>query len=531
MENIIYSDEKIKIYLIEYDFYLDVFEKIDTKSVYQVLMSNPNIIVTNFNAIKESISNPPKEKVLFGKKALPIEVEVSSDAMKAWIKLNMNQLEFEKYDKKKLMEEIIEKLNEKKIVYGIDYDEIANLTSNSKALIAKGMEPQNGRDSKFEMPDLTAKKVVEVKETQEVDFYNLNSIYNLRVGDWAGERINATDGVPGKNIYGDIVNPIRGKNKPIHFDKKTIKSEESSEKIVLSAKIEGALNFKSDQKTLAVFPCVKVSDVDLQTGNIETESFLIVEGTILDGFKVYAKNGVDVKGKAGIGNCTIKSEGDINIFSGINGNGNGHCNIYSGGNVYTKFANFANIESKGIVEISEYTYYSNIKASEVYIGKVAAGKTIGGVITADYMVVMQEMGTKMEKKTEVNVLGFNRLELDKRKNENLQKIEEIKVQMSKNLQKLKIFTSNNSTEIGVKETIKKLNEDIKKAIEEINFYEKLNVKINTMFSIKGEGMVKVQSKVYPKSQIKIKDKVVQISDEKRGITYYYNKDDKNISQA
>lgn len=101
MENIIYSDEKIKIYLIEYDFYLDVFEKIDTKSVYQVLMSNPNIIVTNFNAIKESISNPPKEKVLFGKKALPIEVEVSSDAMKAWIKLNMNQLEFEKYDKKK----------------------------------------------------------------------------------------------------------------------------------------------------------------------------------------------------------------------------------------------------------------------------------------------------------------------------------------------------------------------------------------------------------------------------------------------
>jgi uncharacterized protein (DUF342 family) len=520
MENIefIYQSEKCNIYSSDSQYYIDVFEKVDTNSIYKMLLAYPSIVVTDFKAMRDALSSPPQKGILFGKKAPPINLEISSNYMSAWIKISMSLEEFEKQDSKKLFSEIMELLKEKRVVFGILYDFINDLKANEKILVAKGLEPINGIDSMINFPDLTLKKVTEAQNNGNVDFHNLDSIYNVGKGDWVGERINATDGTPGKNLLGDVINPTPGKNSPLYYDKKTIEAIEEGNKIVLRATIDGALSYQNDNKTLSVFPCIEVNDVDLTTGNIQTDCFLIIKGTVSDGFKVYAKKGIDVRGKVGIGNCSLISEGDISITSGISARG--ECLIESSGNVSTKFVNFATIKAKGTVTVIEYSYHSNITANTIYIGKNKTGKVVGGVLTATYKIEVQEAGTQLEKSTLLETIGFDREILKKEQFENAKEIENLKTQMNRSLQKLKIIKSSTMTD-EIKKNSDLLLEEINSILRNINSFESRNSEIIDVLNVKGEGIIKIHANVYPKSQIKIKDQVEHITDTLKTVTYYY----------
>jgi uncharacterized protein len=520
MENyeFVYQSEKCNIYLSDSQYYIDVFDKVDTNSIYKLLLGYPSIVVTDFKAMRDALTSPPQKGILFGKKAPPIHLEISSNHMEAWIKITLTPEELKNQDPKKLFSEVMELLKEKKVVFGVLYDFINEVKSNEKILVAKGLEAINGTDSTLNLPDLTLKKVSESQNDGTVDFYNLDSIYNVGLGDWVGERINATEGTPGKNILGAVLNPTPGKNFPLFFDKKTIEAVEEADKVVLRAKEEGALSFHNDHKTLCVFPCIEVDNVDLTTGNIQTDCFLIIKGTVSDGLKVFAKKGIDVRGKVGIGNCTLTSEGDISITSGISARG--ECLIETSGNVRTKFVNFATINAKGTVTVIEYSYHSNINANNIYIGKNKTGKVVGGVLTANYKIEVQEAGTQLEKTTILQTLGFDRERLKLEQMDNSNEIENLKIQMNRSLQKLKIITSSTMSD-EMKKNSDMLLEEVNHLLRSMNVIEARNSEILDVLNIKGEGIIKVHANVYAKSQIKIKDQIEHIADTQKTVTYYY----------
>jgi uncharacterized protein (DUF342 family) len=83
-------------------------------------------------------------------------------------------------------------------------------------------------------------------------------------------------------------------------------------------------------------------DVNFKVGNIVYNGFVDVSGDVLDGFSIKATKGIRVGGN--IGSCEIESEGNVS-FCGMNGQGKG--TVRSGGDVFAKFINEANIEAAG----------------------------------------------------------------------------------------------------------------------------------------------------------------------------------------
>lgn len=518
-EIIIYQSDSFRVYRVDQSYLIDVYEKTDTNMIYQILQKHAEMQITDFKALRGAISNPPQKEVVFAKKSPPMSIEVSGNKMSAYLKLSMTEDELNEYDKQKLLKDVAALLAEQKIVFGIDYQFINRLVAGEKILIAEGQEAVNGTDSVSTIVDIGGRKEDKKDVEGDVDFYNLDAIYNVVEGDWVGERVNATEGVMGKNVMGEAINPNPGKNYPIHYDKKTIRAVEENGKLILKTLTAGALSYLKDGKTLSVYPCIEVDNVDISTGNIQTEAFVIVKGSIEDGFKVTAKKGIDVRGKNGVGNVTLKSDGDITITAGINGRG--ECLIEAGGEVRTKFVNFAKIQAKGKVTVVEYSYHTQIEATEITVGQVHSGKVVGGSLTANYMIEAREVGTHLEKLTMLQVLGFSREQLIKEQEENHKKVEEFKADMNRYLQKLKIIKSSQSQSDDLQKKEDEILQQMNVVVREINAMDTVIKRIERVLKLKGEGTIKINNMIYPKSQIKIKEESMQINDLQKAVTYYY----------
>lgn len=528
---ILYSNPYIQLAEKEDGFYIESFKMGYTMEEFnQELKDFPQIKITNFLALRKVIINAPQPSIKFAELRERVEVEVSSDHLKAYVSLYVPDSDLVGANRKRTILEISEALQRKGVVYGINQDVLlTDLKPKIKFLIAEGKLPIDGKHSKIEMYQVTEPKP-EITEDGSVNHYELNLINKVSKGDWLGERIDATPGEPGKSVLGEEIPAKPGKQLPLHYDKHSVEEVYDEEKgmTTLIAKKTGAVFYRNE--IIYVYDYLDIDgDVSFDTGNINFDGFVNINGSIEDNFSVEAKNDIQVMGIMGVGSVEkIQSrDGCIYIRGGIAGKNKAH--LHCKQDLYTKFASECTIECDETVHIGFYAINCNIKAKQV-VFESRSSRIIGGNIEAEIKIVANEIGNLSETPTNITVLGFNRKLLKEEFDKINSSIQDMNDRLVEFKHKIAIYAGSDSLSKEQKFEYKKISKEFQEIKESLKKLHSDRKKYISYLRTKGEGEISISGTIHGNTTFTIKNFMKRITNEISGPTTYYIMDNELINE-
>ncbi|WP_069997196.1 DUF342 domain-containing protein [Cellulosilyticum sp. I15G10I2] len=472
---------------------------------FQIIMEKyPAIVITKFLVLKQALEHVANEKIEFGNLKPPVELYISPDNLEAKVSINLDK-ETYAATKEAIKEEILKQLRENKIVHGILYDVInKELTAQKNIIVAKGTLPGEGTDARIIYLELSDMKP-NLHDDGRTNYYDMNLVRHVHKGDWLGEKVFAKLGADGMNIKGEVLPGKPGKDKNLRFEQSSVETIEKENKTVLIAKFDGALQIKEGK--IGVINHLMISkNVGTETGNIEFDGYVTIEGTVEDGFSVTAKHDISILGSIGVGAAEkIYSKlGNVYIKGGVSGKGK--CIVEAGGSVFLKYANACAIKAQDTIDIGYYALDSDLSADSILV-QAKNGRTIGGTIRAKNKVSLRMVGNIYEKETYINVAGFDRKAIKKQLDELLLTYKELVIKAERNERELKVYemtlvqfgrTKSDEDYMSYQKIHQELVDEIYKLEEE----RKALLKI---LSSKGEGEVTIYDKAYPRTLLQIKN--------------------------
>ncbi len=311
-----------------------------------------------------------------------ISLAISKDFMAAFF-LKTNQ-----FDKNITLQEIKTALFDKGIVLGIVVDEMIEGFINSSGFkskpfrIAKGVAPIRGRDARVEFffntdylkaGGMTNDGVIDFKDRGEIPF--------VEEGTVLAEKIPMVESSRGRNIFGDEMETIPGKDIPSKCGKGAKLSEDGFKVL---AGVPGFPKYTLSGHISVHQEYIAEGDVDYETGHISYDGNVNIKGRIKSGFKV---KGYEVK-TVEIDGGTVDADGDVKVTGGIN-----EGNIFARGNVYAKFIHNSEIVCMGNVIVQKEIVDTEVESSGSCV--VENGKIIASKIGAKMGVKAQHIGTQM----------------------------------------------------------------------------------------------------------------------------------------
>lgn len=515
----VYSSQFVEITRKEDGFYIQSFRPgMSMEQLNRLMGEHPEIRITSFMAIKSALVSAPKPPAKFGEVKERINAEISSDELKAYITLSVVEVEFTGERKINLIKEVVKKLNENSIVYGVKQSVLLNeLCNNRPILVAEGLQPVNGQDSVIRMYQISDVKP-EAKEDGKVDHYELSLINRVNEGDWLGERTDPTPGIPGKSVKGNAILPMPGKKYPVSYERNSVREVYENGVTTLYSMRTGAVHYEGDR--IGVSNHLEIGgNIDFKTGNIDFDGFLTVKGTIEDNFSVSANEDIEVLGEYGIGSVReINSRsGSIFIRGGIAGKNKAV--IKSKKNIYTKYISDATIMCEGSVHIGFYCLNSNIKAREVILDS-PKGQIIGGSIQAEIKVVSSIIGSASEKRTYITVSGFERKNLKDTLEKLILQIEELKNKIARAKQEVSIYTNTADLTREQRVAFERIKDKYFELRDELKHLEDERKAYVNYLKAKGEGEISILKRAYPNSVLEIKRIVKEVDKMRLAASFY-----------
>jgi hypothetical protein len=124
-----------------------------------------------------------------------------------------------------------------------------------------------------------------------------------------------------------------------------------------------------------------------------------VSGNVQDTYNVFSKKDIIVEGN--VGNCVIKTEGNLTVHSGILGKNRGLIQV--GGTVQAKFAENSNIRAGGDIRIQRAAMNCKLVAGSRIVALEDKGQIIGGQLKAGDGIEVKTLGNESEHRMEVYV--------------------------------------------------------------------------------------------------------------------------------
>ncbi len=497
----------------------------DINDFKTIIDEHPRLMLTKIVALRSAITQVINTHIEIGTYLEIIDITVSKDKLQAFATINLTPAQFKDTDKDKLRDLILALAAKENIIYGLNVPSIMkNMEAVKTFPIAAGDPPLHGHDAVITLYELSEKKPTLV-ENGNVNHYELNLINKVEAGQWLGERIEPSEGIPGRSVYGDIIKASKGKQERLIYDQKSIQATLHSDqgKTILTAKRMGAAVYENGILTVCNYLEID-GKVSFETGNVDFDGYVDIKDNIEDNFSVCADQDIQVLGDLGLGAvaCVESREGDIYIRGGIAGKGKAE--IICQGNLYTKFASDCTITCGGTVHVGYYLMNANIKAKEVILASPNS-RIIGGHIEAEIRVLASEIGSKSEVLTKISIRGFSRndilteyAQLDTTLIKLTEMIDLLKNKISRYLDSDLILSEKEAKELST------LEEDYIKAQKSLKVYSKRKKDYNGYLKTKGEGEVKAVKCMHPNIMIMLNDDMT-LNAKRRGagISYYLSK--------
>lgn len=520
---LLYENDYFSLIEKNSELFINVIEPgYDIKKFSGLTYEFPRIKVKNFMNLRNALKKAENQDIKIGLYLPAVELYISNDEMECRVKLNLIK-DYINNNKKEVMTKILNKLKEKDIEEGINYDVFQDIPSKEEFLIAEGVYPKPGRDAEVKYYQLSQKKPV-IKKDGSADHYDLNLIDEVKEGDWLGEKVLPTEGEAGKTVTGKKVPAKKGHDESLRYDSKSVGLVEEGGKQILKALINGAVKKQNGRIKVEDHMIIK-KDVDFSTGNIKFDGHVTIKGTVKTGFSVIATKDISIDSTTGLGAVEkiVSKKGSVYIRGGINGKGKSL--IKAAKDVFVKYCNETEINAGGIINIGYYSMDSKLKGEKVIFNKYK-GRVIGGNIEAETQIQTGTIGNKYEKKTKVNVQGFNRVKLKEELSKVLKKYKQLLASAEKIKLSLQVYSFN--YEMHQKENYQKENRKKKKEYEElmdkIMKLDKERKRLQKVLKSKGEGEISIYKRAYPKTYLKIKTMQKKIDNLVKGTFYVVDND-------
>ena len=238
--------------------------------------------------------------------------------------------------------------------------------------VAQGRPPEHGTDGSVEeLFSREPERTVRVDENDTVDHKDLGWLRTIKAGEVICNVAYATKGVNGETVTGKSIPAKNGTMPPIPAGQNV---KFSMDKTQLIAQCEGRLIF-SENKFSVETTLVIHGNVDGNVGNIVMPGNIVIKGSVMSGFTIYAKGNISISGV--IENAYVCALGDVEIKTGVKGDGNAV--VESSKNISCKFVENATLRAKGNIT-AEYIVNSNISSLGDIFVTHGKGTLIGGTV-------------------------------------------------------------------------------------------------------------------------------------------------------
>ncbi|HMA60049.1 MAG TPA: FapA family protein [Halanaerobiales bacterium] len=398
------KERKIKLRDLKVEEKDGMFSGLRSKKRYQITLHPKKDI--NFNLLRNALEIDKKLALDIGKvvktnlstyqknEEAELIIKKSADKMKAFVDYIPPQGLGEDFTE----EDIKAKLKANDIVYGLkDYG--INLILESEAplediVIAEGKAAQPGEDARLEFHfDRSGKNVGTVQEDGSIDFHDLGIVNNVEAGEKLVSKIEATEGEEGKNIEGKTITPEKPEDVKLPKGENTEITEDNT---LVSTEV-GHISYKNDKVNILTVYKVQ-GDVDFNTGNIDFNGSVFIEGNVTEGFEVKAEGDIHVRGN--VEGAHLKCSGDITINKNFIAKNKGE--IECEGNLTTKTVQNGTVNCKGDVFVKDAIMHSKIHAAGSIELTGHKGLIVGGEVRATKEVKANIIGSSLATKTIVS---------------------------------------------------------------------------------------------------------------------------------
>ncbi|MBR1721015.1 MAG: FapA family protein [Treponema sp.] len=445
-------------------------------------------------------------------------IDVSSDEMKATATINPPSMGGADVTPDQIKKALVQQ----GVVAGVSDEKIQALVDrpiyNEPVVVAEAVIPVDGKDAYIKYLFETDRSKLRARQAAngQVDFKELNLIQNVVAGQPLAQKMLAEQGKAGKTVYGryleakngkDIQLPL-GKNVRVDSDGRTILADANGQVLLINDKV-------------CVEPIMEVEGVNIKTGNITFLGTVIVKGAVEDGFNVKASGNIEVSGT--VGKCTLESDGDIIVSSGIIGRDEGK--IICGGSLWAKFIQNTTVQVEENIIVTDSIMNSEVSAQKKIILNGKRAQITGGNIFATEAVIAKNIGSEGGGTETIISVGFDprakkRLEeLLEMQNSNIKQLDEIEL----NIATLESFKKARKSLPKEKEaSLVSFNEQKSEIIEENAKYNEEIEQIQARLrELKNIGKVYGQGTVYSGVKIYVRDEKDEVRADTKGVTFFY----------
>ncbi|AHH03239.1 Flagellar protein flgJ [Borrelia nietonii YOR] len=242
--------------------------------------------------------------------------------------------------------------------------------------MAKGANPVKGKDAYINF-------IAKSKYSCEYGDVN-NELRNVNQGDELAEIIPLSEGIDGYTVFGKILKAEKGRDLDLILGENTLME---GNKII--AGCDGYISIANGVVSVHDVYIVE-GDVGPGTGNIVNNGMVLVRGSVLDGYNIMAKGGIEVNGL--VGRCNLRTDGSMVLRSGVNGKGGSE--IYAKQFIKSKFLENVNVRCEGDIEVVRGIVNSFVSCTKKVLCIGKKSKIVGSDVHAREEVRAYSIGSE-----------------------------------------------------------------------------------------------------------------------------------------
>lgn len=254
-----------------------------------------------------------------------------------------------------------------------------------EANVAFGKDSKDGKNAYFKpLIELFSDKLRKPteKEGGKVDLRDLGDIETVKPGQQIYKKYPLTDGLPGMNVMGEVLEAQPGKDLILEETQGT--EIDPSDPDVLRAKREGLARVIENR--MEVDNVYSLPELTPKQGHVKFNGTVVISGDVSPEMKIIATGDVVVGGF--VESASIRCQGEITVMGGASGktlseedpDRQYNCLLESGYRINIAFANQIDIRAKRDVFAHKQLSHCNIVAASLVVGQGTKprGKLIGG---------------------------------------------------------------------------------------------------------------------------------------------------------
>ncbi len=433
--------------------------------------------------------------------------------------------------------DIQEGLQELGIVSGLGESKIKEAMGNvdpnvkklTRVLVASGKASVEGVNEYYTALIDFHKKAGELLEDGSMNFKEVGSIVQIKKGDKILQRVPEVLASDGYDVYGNKISATKKVISGYKVKQGLVNSPEDEN--ILVANLDGCVEVL--QKVVSVSAVVIIKgDVDYDSGNIDFNGSVVIQGSVLPGFSVKATGDVTIE--QSVEDSLIEAGGDVIIQMGAVGK-NG-VKILAGGNVTAKYLLNAEVEAAGDITVEDSIINCNVFSNNIITVVAQSGKIIGGTLTAFYGIEAKVAGAINETVTKLYV-GRN-LFIERELEVVQEKIDKVRETVNDVISDLRMnygdaVFENPMEYIKVLPGVKKKKclislKELSEGNGTLKAYIAEKDEIEDRLELLKEPTIKILETIYPGTTINLKKMVRKISEVMENVKFYEYKEQKLI---